>query len=85
MHTIFSSVSTGHLPPVERVRALVAGANKRFKSNDEIITVAPEKKGLGTFAPRLDQVGNSVKGRLAAKFLSKRLGLNLFTSESAEN
>ena len=29
-----------------------------------IVTVAPGKGGLGTFAPPLDEAGNSVKGRL---------------------
>ena len=38
------------------------------------------KGGLGTFAPRLDAAGNSVKGQLAAAFLSRRLGLDLFVS-----
>jgi glutaminase len=46
-----------------------------------IVTVAPGKGGLGTFAPRLDRTGNSVKGRLVADFLSRRLGLDLFASE----
>ena len=46
-----------------------------------IVTVAPGKGGLGTFAPRLDESGNSVKGQLAAAFLSRRLGLDLFASE----
>lgn len=45
-----------------------------------LLTVSPGKGGLGTFAPRLDRAGNSVKGQLAARFLSKRLGLNLFAS-----
>jgi glutaminase len=45
-----------------------------------IVTVSPGKGGLGTFAPRLDGAGNSVKGQLAAKFLSQRLGLDLFVS-----
>jgi glutaminase len=47
-----------------------------------IVTVAPGKGGLGTFAPLLDEAGNSVRGRLAADFLSHRLGLDLFMSES---
>ncbi len=46
-----------------------------------IVTVSPGKGGLGTFAPRLDQAGNSVKGQLVAKFLSQRLGMDLFTSK----
>ena len=36
--------------------------------------VAPGKCGLGTFAPLLDGSGNSVKGQLAARFLSERVG-----------
>lgn len=46
-----------------------------------IITVAPGKGGLGTFAPLLDPAGNSVKGQLASQFLSRRLGLDLFASK----
>jgi glutaminase len=45
-----------------------------------IITVAPGKGGMGSFAPPLDSAGNSVKGQLVARFLSARLGLNLFAS-----
>jgi glutaminase len=45
-----------------------------------IVTAAPGKGGLGTYAPLLDPAGNSVKGQLAARFLSDRLGLNLFVS-----
>ena len=45
-----------------------------------IVMVSPGKGGLGTFAPRLDAAGNSVKGQLAAAFLSRRLGLDLFVS-----
>lgn len=49
-----------------------------------IFTVAPGKGGLGTFAPRLDQAGNSVKGQRVSKFLSERLGLNLFASKPVD-
>ncbi len=45
-----------------------------------IVTVSPGKGGLGTFAPPLDAAGNSVKGQLAAKFLSQSLGMDLFVS-----
>jgi glutaminase len=45
-----------------------------------IVTVSPGKGGLGTFAPPLDKAGNSVKGQLVAKFLSQRLGMDLFVS-----
>ena len=46
-----------------------------------IVVVSPGKGAIGTFAPPLDGVGNSVKGQLAARFLSRRLGLSLFVSE----
>lgn len=48
-----------------------------------IVTVAPGKGGLATFAPQLDSAGNSIKGQLVTKFLSERLGLNLFASQAA--
>ncbi len=46
-----------------------------------IVTVSPGKGGLGTFAPPLDKAGNSVRGQLAAKFLSQQLGMDLFVSQ----
>jgi glutaminase len=49
-----------------------------------IATVSPGKGGLGTFAPPLDNAGNSIRGRLTAQFLAERLGLNIFASRSAE-
>lgn len=45
-----------------------------------IVTVSPGKGGLGTFAPPLDAAGNSVRGQLAARFLSQSLGMDLFVS-----
>lgn len=47
-----------------------------------IVTVSPGKGGLGTFAPRLDAAGNSVKGQLTARYLSQRLGMDLFVSQA---
>ncbi len=46
-----------------------------------IVTVAPGKGGMGTFSPRLDAAGNSVRGQLAARFVSRRLGLDVFLSQ----
>src|SRR3954465_13823832 len=48
-----------------------------------IVTVAPGKGGLATFSPLLDAAGNSVRGQLVTKYLSERLGLNLFASQAA--
>ena len=47
-----------------------------------IVTISPGKGGMGTFAPRLDAAGNSVKGRHVAEYLSLRLGLDLLISDS---
>lgn len=48
-----------------------------------IVTVSPGKGALGTFSPRLDAAGNSVRGLLVARYLSQTLGLDLFASEPA--
>lgn len=45
-----------------------------------IVAIAPGKGAIGTFAPRIDPAGNSVRGRLATAHLSRTLGLNLFAS-----
>lgn len=45
-----------------------------------IVTVSPGKGALATFAPLLDEVGNSVKGQLVARYLSRELGLDLLAS-----
>ncbi len=45
-----------------------------------IVTISPGKGWMGTFAPRLDAAGNSVKGSLAARHLSRQLGLDLLIS-----
>lgn len=46
-----------------------------------IVAVAPGKGAMGTFAPPLDEAGNSIKGQLAARFLADELGMNLFVSQ----
>ena len=46
-----------------------------------IVTIAPGKGSLGTYSAPLDNIGNSVRGQLVAKHLSKSLGLNVFASE----
>ena len=47
-----------------------------------VIAVSPGKGGLGTFSPLLDPAGNSVRGQLAARHLSRTLGLSLFASKA---
>ena len=80
----------------KRVLALLATAGLYERSGDwlyeiglpgksgvggGIVTIAPGKGGLGTFAPPLDEAGNSVKGQRVTKYLSEKLGLNLFASK----
>ena len=48
-----------------------------------MVTVSPGKGALGTFSPPLDSAGNSVRGGLAARYLSRTLGLDLLASEVA--
>ncbi len=45
-----------------------------------LVTTAPGKVGIGTYAPRLDSAGNSVRGQIATAYLSRALGLNIFAS-----
>jgi glutaminase len=45
-----------------------------------IVTVSPGKGAVATWSPPLDAAGNSVRGQLVTRFLSERLGLNLFVS-----
>jgi len=46
----------------------------------DIVAIAPGKGALGTFSPRLDTAGNSVRGQRACFHLSRALGMNLFAS-----
>jgi glutaminase len=45
-----------------------------------IVTVSPGKGGLATYSTPLDAAGNSVRGQLVARALSRQLGLDLFIS-----
>ena len=49
-----------------------------------IVTVSPGKGALGSFSPRLDAAGNSVRGTLAARRLGRTLGLDVLASERVE-
>ena len=42
-----------------------------------ILAALPSQLGLGTFSPRLDEYGNSVRGMLVCEELSKSFGLHL--------
>jgi glutaminase len=45
-----------------------------------VVTVAPGKGGLAVWSPPLDDAGNSVRGQLITRSLSRALGLNVFAS-----
>lgn len=45
-----------------------------------IVAIAPGKGAIGTFSPRLDRAGNSIRGQRATAYLSRALGLNIFAS-----
>lgn len=49
-----------------------------------IVTVSPGKAGIGTYSPRLDSAGNSVRGQRATAHLARSLGLNIFASTTHE-
>ena len=45
-----------------------------------VVMISPGKGAVGTFSPRLDDAGNSVRGRRACSHLARSLGLDLFAS-----
>jgi glutaminase len=78
-------VAAAHCP---RVLAALATAGLYERSGDWLYDIGlPGKSGvsggIGTFSPLLDAAGNSVRGQRATRFLSERLGLNLFASMPA--
>lgn len=49
-----------------------------------ILSVVPDRYGIGIYGPALDQHGNSIAGYGILKDLSKELGLNIFLNNSKE-
>lgn len=49
-----------------------------------ILSVVPNRYGIGVYGPALDKHGNSVVGYGILKDLSKELGLNIFLNDSKE-
>jgi glutaminase len=49
-----------------------------------ITAVVPEKLGIGTFSPLLDEKGNSVRGIKVCTDLSQDFGLHIFNAAKAE-
>jgi glutaminase len=48
-----------------------------------IVAVAPGRLGIGTFSPRVDPKGNSLRGIRACQELAERLGLHIFAPAAA--
>lgn len=83
-----SFVSTGRLPPPELVGALVAEAHDRYEGNTEGETsrVYRNRSSAGELERRgriYCEPSEALRGQLAARFLSRRLGLDLFASKPA--
>lgn len=49
-----------------------------------VMGVLPGVLGIAAFAPPLDEAGNSVKAQAAIKFITQKLGLNIFNGDSVE-
>jgi len=47
-----------------------------------ILAIAPGKGAVATFAPRLDQAGNSVKGQKAITYIAQKLDYDIFSPSS---
>ena len=47
-----------------------------------ILAIAPGKGGIGAFAPRLDEAGNSVKAQKVIDYVAEKLDMNLFSPRS---
>ena len=48
-----------------------------------IVAVVPGRYAIGTFSPRLDEAGNSVRGQRAIAMIVEQLGGNIFDGESS--
>ncbi len=49
-----------------------------------IIAIAPGKLGIGVISPPLDDAGNSVKAQYVIKYLSEKLGLNMYNIQPSK-
>lgn len=49
-----------------------------------VMGVLPGGFGIAAFAPPLDDAGNSVKAQLAIKYITQKLGVNVYSGDSIE-
>ena len=80
-HSALTVMATAGLYETSGTWLFDAGLPGKSGIGGGIAAVSPGKCGLGTFAPRLDGAGNSVKGQRTVRHLSRALGLDLFASE----
>jgi glutaminase len=79
-HVVLAAMITGGLYETSGDWLHDVGLPGKSGIGGGIVTVSPGKGGLGTFAPPLDSAGNSVKGCVVARRLSRALGLDLLAS-----
>lgn len=80
-HTALAAMATAGLYETSGRWLCEVGLPAKSGISGAIATVSPGKGGLATYAPPLDQAGNSVRGQLATRMLSRTLGLDLFVSQ----
>jgi glutaminase len=85
--TVVSSNTVEHVLPVMATAGLYddsgiwlydTGMPGKSGVGGGIIAVAPGKLGIGVISPPLDDAGNSVKAQYVIKYLSEKLGLNMY-------
>ncbi len=77
---VLAALATAGLYEESGDRLFAVGLPGKSGVSGGLVTIAPGKGAVAVFAPPLDAAGNSVRGQLVTKFLSGRLGLNLFAS-----
>ena len=91
--TVISSKTVEHVLPVMATAGLYddsgiwlyeTGMPGKSGVGGGIIAVAPGVLGIGVISPPLDDVGNSVKAQLVIKFLSEKLGLNMYSIQPSK-
>jgi glutaminase len=77
--TVLSVMSTCGMYDASGTWLVRVGLPAKSGVSGGVLAVLPGQLGLGTWSPRLDRQGNSVRGVQACEALSTDLGLHLFT------